>query len=155
MSKQFSVSALCDGCVLDHIQPGLAIKILQVLGLHNSPYQIMVGIHLSSQRMVTKDIIKAQDYSFSSKERDIIAVLSNGATLNTIKNFQVTEKKILEVPQEISEVFACQNIKCISNDSRSRKSIFRVEHHRLNLRLVCRYCDHALSEKMEFARDNH
>ena len=58
MSETLSVSAIKNGTVIDHISPGQALRIIQLLSLPSSKYTVTIGLNLHSKLIGIKDLIK-------------------------------------------------------------------------------------------------
>lgn len=140
MSKTLSVSAICNGTVIDHINSGQAIRIIHLLGLLEKKYKVTVGLNLPSKRMKLKDIIKIENHSLKNEEANEITVFSPEATINIIKNFEVVEKITTTLPPSISGVFSCPNPICITHNE-PVETFFNIEVQSKQVNLVCKYCE--------------
>ena len=47
--KQLKVSAIKNGTVLDHIPSGQVFKVIDILGLYDSPHPVTFGVNLDSR----------------------------------------------------------------------------------------------------------
>ncbi|KAB0306820.1 aspartate carbamoyltransferase regulatory subunit, partial [Klebsiella pneumoniae] len=63
---------------------------------------------------------------------------------NTIDHFKVVQKRHLNLPDEIAEVFRCPNTNCASHGE-PVKSRFYVKKHNGQTRLKCHYCEKTYS----------
>jgi len=141
MNKTLSVSAIQNGTVIDHIPSGQALRIINLLRLLDKKCRVTVGINLSSQRLKEgKDLIKIENYTLSSAEANKITVFAPEATINVIKNFEVTEKIITQLPESIEGAFSCPNIACITR-MEPVESFFKLEEQGNGVKLVCHYCE--------------
>ena len=140
MSKTRSVMAIRCGSVIDHVPAGQGIKVLQVLGLSSSDYQITVGLNLSSERVGRKDLIKITDKQLSAYELSEVGVFAPQATINIIEEFQVSQKMHASMPDTISGLLRCPNINCISRYE-NIKTQFAVQQHKHQVELRCHYCE--------------
>jgi aspartate carbamoyltransferase regulatory subunit len=61
------------------------------------------------------------------------------AKLNIIKDYEVVEKKVVEVPDNIVGIAKCMNPKCITNFE-SVTTRFKVVSKK-NVSLKCHYCE--------------
>ena len=59
--KQLKVSAIKNGTVLDHIPSGQVFKVIDILGLYDSPHPVTFGVNLDSRSMGSKGIIKISE----------------------------------------------------------------------------------------------
>lgn len=140
------VSAIKNGCVIDHIPAGQGLRILALLHLATFPKVVTVGLNLPSKRLGQKDIIKLEDRPISGEEESRIALLAPSATLVRIKNYRVVEKKTLETPAEIAGLLRCPNQNCITN-CESMDTLFRVHRAGTQLRVQCAYCERVFRQQ--------
>lgn len=140
MSKTLSVSAIQNGTVIDHIPVGQALRILHLLRLLNKKTPVTVGFNLCSDRMKLKDLIKIENYTLTKHEANDITVFAPDATINIIKNFEVVEKIITQLPGAIKTVFACPNPACITQ-SEPVDSFFKIEEQGKEIKLICQFCE--------------
>ena len=138
-NKTLSVSAIRKGTVIDHIPPKNVFKVLTILGLDQIDSQITFGTNLQSRRFGSKGIIKVSDKFFEDDEINKIALVAPQAKLNIIKDFEVVEKKIVEVPDKIEGIVRCMNPKCITNFD-PIKTKFKVLDKK-EVSLKCHYCE--------------
>ena len=66
--------------------------------------------------MGTKSIIKIANRFFSEQELNSLAVVAPKVTLSIIRDFEVTEKRCVELPHDIVNIVKCNNPKCICNN---------------------------------------
>jgi aspartate carbamoyltransferase regulatory subunit len=137
--KQLVVSALKDGTVIDHIPSKSLFKVISILGLDHIENQITFGTNLESKKLGKKAIIKISDLFFRNEEINKIALVAPQAKLNIIKDYNVIEKKIVEVPDTITGIVKCVNPKCITNNEEVRTKFNVID--KLNVALKCHYCE--------------
>ena len=101
--KQLSVSAIESGTVIDHIPANTLFKVISILGLDHIDSQITFGTNLESKKLGRKAIIKISGKFFEDTDINRIALVAPEAKLNIIKDYEVVEKKVVEVPDEIVE----------------------------------------------------
>ena len=146
MSKTLSVSAIENGCVIDHIPAGNASHIINSLRLTEQGGQMTIGLNLQSQRGSAKDILKIEGRHFTPAELERIAVFATGATVNEIKQFEVVNKFKLTMPEQIVGLMRCLNSTCISNKE-PIKSRFVTASGKHNGKLKCCYCEASFPAK--------
>ncbi len=137
--KILEVRAIKDGTVIDHIQAKSLFKVISILGLDKIDKTMTFGSNLVSKKLKHKAIIKLADIFFKDKEINKIALVAPEAKLNIIKNYEVVEKKIVEVPDEIIGIVKCMNPKCITNDEKIITKFDVVV--KKEVKLKCRYCE--------------
>jgi aspartate carbamoyltransferase regulatory subunit len=137
--KQLSVSAIQNGTVIDHVPANTLFKVIQILGLDHIENQITFGTNLESKKLGKKAIIKISGIYFEDADINRIALVAPEAKLNIIKDYEVVEKKVVEVPDIIIGIAKCMNPKCITNFE-TVTTRFRVVSKK-NVALKCHYCE--------------
>jgi len=137
--KQLSVSAIRNGTVIDHVPAKNLFKVIQILGLDRIDSQITFGTNLESKKLGKKAIIKISEKFFADDDINRIALVAPDAKLNIIKDYEVVEKKVVEVPDTIVGIAKCMNPKCITNFE-SVTTRFKVVSKK-NVALKCHYCE--------------
>ena len=137
--KQLKVSALKNGTVIDHIPANSLFKVISILKLDKIQNQITFGTNLESKKLGSKAIIKLSDVFFKNDEINKIALVAPTAKLNIIKNYEVVEKYIVEVPQDIYGIAKCVNPQCITNNEPIKTKFKLVSNDNVSLR--CHYCE--------------
>ena len=113
--KELKVSALKNGTVIDHIPAKDLFQVIKILNLEKVDNPITVGTNLDSKKYGKKAIVKVSDRYFEDSEINKIALIAPEANLNIIKNYEVVEKKSVELPDQIKGICKCMNPKCITN----------------------------------------
>lgn len=142
--KQLSVSAIQDGTVIDHIPAKNLFKVIQILGLDHIDNLVTFGTNMESKRLGSKAIIKIDGVFFEEEDINRIALVAPEAKLNIIRDYEVVEKSVVEVPDEIRGIAKCMNPKCITNFE-SVKTKFRVVGKK-PVTLKCHYCEKLTDE---------
>ena len=137
--KQLKVSAIKNGTVIDHIPAKSLFKVISILGLDKIDTPITFGTNLESKRLGNKAIIKLSDKFFIDNDINKISLIAPQAKLNIIKNYEVVEKKLVEVPNEIVGIVRCVNPKCITNEE-NVITRFKVVS-REDVSFKCHYCE--------------
>jgi aspartate carbamoyltransferase regulatory subunit len=141
---KLKVSAIKDGTVIDHIPAKNLFKVISILGLDNIENQITFGTNLDSEKLGAKAIIKVSDKFFENDEINKIALIAPHAKLNIIRDYEVVEKKIVEIPEVIKGIVKCFNPKCITNHEKISTCFTVISKESLELK--CRYCEKITSE---------
>ncbi len=137
--KELQVSAIQNGTVIDHIPAGSVFQAIRILNLERSTEQILFGTNLESKKYGTKGIIKVSNRYFEAEELNKIALVAPRATIIVIKDFQVIEKKRVEVPEKISKFVKCVNPNCITNNESIITKFTVLDKDVINLQ--CKYCE--------------
>ena len=151
-NKTQEVRAIENGTVIDHIPSDQLFKIIRIMQLDRAPQRITFGLNLESKRMGTKAIIKIADRYCQDKEINRIALFAPMAMVNTIKDFEVIEKRKVTVPERMEGFVRCVNPKCITNNEPVRTA-FDVMNNDGKISLRCRYCEKVtLQSQMELIK---
>ncbi|MDR2912927.1 MAG: aspartate carbamoyltransferase regulatory subunit [Alistipes sp.] len=140
--KIMEVRMIENGTVIDHIPPAALFKIISIMGLdRDTEHRMTIGTNLESKRLGTKAIIKINDRHPSPWEIDRIALFAPEARVNTIRNFEVVEKRTVEVPRSIEGFVKCANPQCVTNHETVETAFDVVAENDGNIALKCRYCE--------------
>lgn len=137
--KELVVSAIKDGTVIDHIPAKSLFKVITILDLQKIETPITIGSNLESKKLGKKGIIKISDKFPDDNDLNKIALFAPEAKINIIRNYEVIEKKIVQVPDYIEGIVKCMNPKCITNFE-NVKTKFKVIDKK-NVMLKCLYCE--------------
>ena len=135
---QMKVDPIRNGTVIDHIAPGKALQVVEVLKLNGSSV-VMIGVNLASARLGRKDLIKIEDRELSQSERDTIALISPSATCSIIKEYQVARKAQVTMPKLIERLIVCPNPQCVTGVEQI-PTRFHVESAN-PVMVRCAYCE--------------
>ena len=138
-AKALQVSAIKDGTVIDHIPAERLFDVINILGLFNIQEMITFGTNMDSKLLGKKGIIKVANRFFKDQEIDKIALVAPHAKLNIIKNYEVVEKRVVEIPDEINNIVKCFNPKCITNNETIKTKFLVISHNPIELK--CLYCE--------------
>ena len=145
---KLKVSAIKDGTVIDHIPASNLFKVIAILGLDHIENQITFGTNLESGKLGSKAIIKVSGKFFENDEINKIALIAPHAKLNIILDYEVVEKKVVEIPKEIKGIVKCFNPKCITNNEKITTRFQVVGTSPIALK--CRYCEkHTVGDQIK------
>ncbi|MDR1861235.1 MAG: aspartate carbamoyltransferase regulatory subunit [Bacteroidales bacterium] len=140
INTQLKVSAIQDGTVIDHIPSDHLFKVISILKLDATSNQVTFGANLDSKMMGKKAIIKIANKFFEGDDIKKIALFAPHASLNIIRNYQVTRKiRDIGLPDVVEGAIKCFNPACITNHETVRTS-FTVSN-KGHLALKCKYCE--------------
>jgi aspartate carbamoyltransferase regulatory subunit len=137
--EQLVVSAIKNGTVIDHIPSGLLFNVIDILGLKKSGNQITFGTNLESKKLTRKAIIKVSEVYFRKDDLDRIALVAPQVKINIIKDYEVVEKKVVEVPDRIEGIAKCVNPMCITNNQNVQTKFEVISKEPVSLK--CQYCE--------------
>ena len=147
--KELKVSAIENGTVIDHIPARNVFQVIKILGLENCKEQILFGTNLGSRKYGKKGLVKVSRRYFKEEDVNKIALVAPSATLIEIKDYEVVEKKNVEIPDQIVKFVKCINPNCITNheDITTRFNVIDKEE----VKLQCHYCEKVTDKhNMEF-----
>ena len=139
MNQELMVAAIENGTVIDHIPSNKLFEVISLLGLQDLKSTVMIGYNLVSQKMGNKSLVKIADRYFSDAELDRLAVVAPNVNLSIIKDFNVVEKRQVQLPKDIVGVVKCGNPKCITNNE-PMSTFFHVVN-KAEGTLKCHYCE--------------
>ena len=143
--KRLSVSAIKEGTVIDHVPASALFKVVSILNLEKLDTMITIGNSLGSEKLGKKGIIKLSKVFFKDDDINKIALVAPCAKLNLIRDYEVVEKRVVEIPDEIVGIAKCVNPKCITNNE-ALTTRFEVVS-KSEIKLKCHYCEKITSRK--------
>jgi aspartate carbamoyltransferase regulatory subunit len=92
--KEFKIVPIRNGTVLDHIEAGKSMAILQALGypIAKSSKVVSMSMGLPSGRSGLKDVLKFEDVELTPDDIQTVKGLSKTGTLSVIRNYDVADK---------------------------------------------------------------
>lgn len=139
-----NITSISKGIVIDHIKPGVGLKIFEYLKLSEANFTVALIINATSPKYGRKDIIKIEnniDMDFT-----VLGYLDPNITINVIENERITEKINLSLPEKIEGIIECKNPRCITAEEREIVHKFTlVDLEEGTYR--CEYCDHTHSRR--------
>ncbi|KGN77588.1 aspartate carbamoyltransferase [Porphyromonas gulae] len=143
--EEMLVAAIRNGIVIDHIPPTKLFKVATLLQLDDLDKRITIGNNLRSRSHGSKGVIKIEDKTFEEEELNRIALIAPNVRLNIIRDYEVVEKRQVEVPHEIVGLVRCPNPKCITNNELMQTRFRVIDAEQCTLR--CDYCERKLSNE--------
>ncbi|MDR0582067.1 MAG: aspartate carbamoyltransferase regulatory subunit [Prevotellaceae bacterium] len=138
--KEFKVTAIKDGTVIDHVPSKQLFKVIEILELENYTNQITFGMNLESKKLGNKAIIKIADRFFENDDINRIALIAPQAKLNIIRNYKVVEKRRVTIPEIITGIAKCVNPHCVTNHQ-PVETRFTIQSSGNSILLTCYYCE--------------
>ena len=138
--KELRVTPIKNGTVIDHITPGLALKVLHVLKLPEETSSVITVAMNVKSRFGKKDIVKIENRELDKREVNKISLIASKATINIIRDYEVVEKHRVQLPDEIIGIVKCSNPTCISNSREPVESRFILES-KDPPSIKCYYCE--------------
>jgi aspartate carbamoyltransferase regulatory subunit len=152
-AKELRITPIRNGTVIDHIPSGLALEVLRILDVQVAHREstVSVALHVRSQRMGWKDIVKVENMELSPAKADAIALIAPTATISIIRETKVKEKHPVTLPPRLVGVLRCPNPNCITNQGEPVESEFEVVRRR-PLALRCAYCERSVEDFLPHLR---
>ena len=138
------VRRIKDGTVIDHINEGKGLSVLEALEIDGSRGNVItIALNMPSGKLKKKDMIKVEGRSLEDDDPTKLAVIAPASTVNIIKDYKLVEKRRVSLPNQIEQIFRCSNPDCITNSQEHIESTMEVMD-KDNLVLKCRYCGRIL-----------
>lgn len=141
---KLKVSAISEGTVIDHIPSENLFKVISILELDKVKEMITFGANLDSGKLGSKAIIKISKHFFENDDINRIALIAPHAKLNIIRDYEVVEKKIVEIPDKVVGIAKCFNPKCITNNETITTKFYVISKSPIALK--CHYCEKITNE---------
>lgn len=138
------IGGLKEGVVIDHIKAGGAMEIYSYLGLEKLDCSVAIIKNAKSNKMGKKDIIKIEDPL--TVNLDILGVLDENITINIIKDNKIVEKRMLELPDMVTNVIKCRNPRCITSVEQELPHRFKLTDKE-NRIYRCLYCEQKFTRR--------
>ena len=132
------VRRIKDGTVIDHINEGKGLNVLEALEIDGSRGNVItIALNMPSGKLKKKDMIKVEGRFLEGDDTNRLAVIAPSSTVNIIKDYKLVEKRRVSLPNQIEDIFRCSNPDCITNSQEHIESIMEVID-KDNLVLKCR-----------------
>lgn len=137
------IRPLNNGTAIDHLPLRTGLKIIEILGIQDKP--VTAALQVPSKKLGQKDIVFIEGRFLTKEEIDKVSLIAPNATLNSIKNGKVVDKKILSLPEKVTGIIQCINPKCITNMENIPNALFYVLKNPVRVR--CFYCEKIMNEQ--------
>ena len=132
------IDSIVNGIVIDHITAGQGMKLYNLLHLDELDCSVAIIKNVVSGKMGKKDIIKVAESV--DIDMDVMGYVDPNATINIIRNGELTEKKQIELPERLVNVVTCKNPRCITSTEQELPHVFLLTDKK-NRTYRCRYCE--------------
>jgi aspartate carbamoyltransferase regulatory subunit len=140
------VNGIQNGVVIDHITAGRGMTVYNKLGLNGLSCTTALLFNVDSKNLGCKDIIKIEDTL--EIDMTVLGLIDPNITLRYIKNGQIIDKKNVEVPKVVRNIFTCKNPRCITHSDEYAVSTFTLKSQNGVLEYQCNYCDEITKYKV-------
>ena len=133
-----NIDSVRNGVVIDHITAGNGARLYELLGLDALTCTVAFIRNVPSKKMGRKDIIKVDgDVTLNL---DVIGYVDPAATVNVIRDGEIVEKRVIEMPLQLVNVIKCKNPRCITTTEQELDHVVRLTD-RENKVYRCIYCE--------------
>lgn len=139
VENRLNVGKITEGVVLDHIPAGKSMAIYKYLHLDKMDCCVAIIKNAKSGKLGKKDILKIE-CPVETIDLDILGFVDHTITVNIIQNETIVEKKILTLPQEVTNVIKCKNPRCITSIEQELDHIFFLADEETKT-YRCKYCE--------------
>lgn len=150
-TSELLVRRIREGTVIDHIDTGRGLQVLEALGIDGSDGGLVTAaLNVPSGKLGKKDIIKVENRFLEEDDTNKLAIISPNATINKIRNYKLAEKRRVSLPISIDRILRCPNPNCITGSAESIESVMEVVD-KDGKKFQCRYCRRLLDvEALEY-----
>ncbi len=133
-----NIDSISNGIVIDHIKADNGMKLYELLDLGSLACSVAIIKNVTSKKMGKKDIIKID--ADIPLNLDVIGYVDPGATVNVIRDGKLVEKKIIGMPEALTNVIKCKNPRCITSTEQELPHIFKLTDKDTKT-YRCLYCE--------------
>lgn len=133
-----NIDSIKNGIVIDHITAGRGMRLYELLGLSNLECSVAIIRNVASKKLGRKDIIKID--AEIPINLDAIGYVDPNVTVNFIYDGVLKDKKVIGLPETLTNVIHCKNPRCITSVERELDQVFRLSD-RENKVYRCIYCE--------------
>lgn len=101
--RELRVKPIKNGTVIDHIAGGQALNVLKILADWDDRCHPLRSHERGERKARQKDIVKVEDRELLEEEVNRIALIAPAASINIIRDYEVIEKRHVDLPDEIVE----------------------------------------------------
>ena len=140
-----NISGIQEGFVLDHIQPGMSLRLYHDLKLDQLDCSVAIIKNAKSSKMGKKDILKVE-CPIEALDLDILGYIDHNITVNVIQDNKIVAKKELQLPKQVKNVIRCKNPRCITSIEQELDQIFILTDPEKEV-YRCKYCEEKYTNK--------
>jgi aspartate carbamoyltransferase regulatory subunit len=141
ISRVRQVEAIANGTVVDHLPPATTLKVAQIIAQGTD--QVFIGNNLRSSRHGSKGVVKIANRELDQRALAGLALLAPDASVSIIRDYEVTRKFPVPVPERFEAVARCANPNCVTNHEKWPTRFLVVGRHPLTVR--CHYCERSFA----------
>lgn len=133
-----TIDSIKNGIVIDHIPAGKSMTLYHYLKLDQAECSVAILRNVTSEKLGRKDIIKIDEVL--DLNWDVLGYLAPDCTVNIIRDGKNAEKRHLQLPEELVDVIACKNPRCITTIEQELTHIFKLTDRKKGV-YRCIYCE--------------
>ncbi|KFI46720.1 aspartate carbamoyltransferase regulatory subunit [Bifidobacterium bohemicum] len=132
------VTSIKDGVIIDHVEAGTALTVLDYLNVNPSTTKLALIMNATSHALGVKDIIKIEDVA--DLNLDVLGFVAPHATVNIVHGGQIVSKIKPELPRRLIGVVKCKNPRCVTTTETGLEQRFHLASA-ARREYRCDYCD--------------
>ncbi len=132
------IDPIKNGIVIDHIKAGKGKEIYDFLKLSELTCPVALIKNVPSKKTGTKDIIKIDE--IIDIDVNVLGYMTPEATVSTIKDGNICDKRKIELPKVLKNVIKCKNPRCITSVEPGIDHLFKLVDTE-NKVYRCIYCE--------------
>ena len=132
-----NIDSIENGIVIDHITAGRGMRVYELLELDKLDTCVAIIKNAKSEKFVRKDIIKIE--GVTDIDLDVLGFIDDHATVCTIQDGRLVEKKRPRLPQRLVNIVSCKNPRCITSGENVDQVFYLCDEKAHRYR--CRYCE--------------
>ena len=132
-----NIDSIENGIVIDHITAGRGMRVYELLELDKLDTCVAIIKDAKSNKFGRKDIIKIE--GVLNIDLDVLGFIDNNATVCTILNGRLVEKKKPTLPEKLVNIVSCKNPRCITSIEDVDQVFYLCDEKAHRYR--CKYCE--------------
>ena len=132
-----NIDSIENGIVIDHITAGRGMRVYELLELDKLDTCVAIIKNAKSNKFGRKDIIKIE--GVLNIDLDVLGFIDNNATVCTILNGRLVEKKKPTLPEKFVNIVSCKNPRCITSIEDVDQVFYLCDEKAHRYR--CKYCE--------------
>lgn len=132
-----NIDSIENGIVIDHITAGRGMRVYELLELDKLDTCVAIIKNAKSNKFGRKDIIKIE--GVLNIDLDVLGFIDNNATVCTILNGRLVEKKKPTLPEKLVNIISCKNPRCITSIEDVDQVFYLCDEKAHRYR--CKYCE--------------
>ena len=132
-----NIDSIENGIVIDHITAGRGMRVYELLELDKLDTCVAIIKNAKSNKFGRKDIIKIE--GVLNIDLDVLGFIDNNATVCTILNGRLVEKKKPTLPEKLVNIVSCKTPRCITSIEDVDQVFYLCDEKAHRYR--CKYCE--------------